>query len=145
MLRLEHEGWDFLLHGVFCFLVFSNLTYTGYMHFFGEHFISASRQRHSHSYICRRTQLLANFGCTVGGSATVVACPGAQTTGNTLAVNLLLCHAPVGQSAGMRAYVARACVACSMAALQTTLVPGLSHHHCCLLAFLLRLRPGNSG
>jgi hypothetical protein len=35
-LRLEHEGWDFLFHGVFCFLVFSNLTYTGYMHFYGE-------------------------------------------------------------------------------------------------------------
>lgn len=36
ILRLEHEGWDFLFHGVFCFLVFSNLTYTGYMHFYGE-------------------------------------------------------------------------------------------------------------
>lgn len=34
--RLEHEGWDFLFHGVFCFLVFSNLTYTGNMHFYGE-------------------------------------------------------------------------------------------------------------
>lgn len=36
LIRLEHEGWDFLFHGVFCFLVFSNLTYTGYMHFYGE-------------------------------------------------------------------------------------------------------------
>jgi len=36
MYRLEHEGWDFLLHGVFCLLVFSNLTYTGYMHFYGK-------------------------------------------------------------------------------------------------------------
>jgi hypothetical protein len=34
--RLEHEGWDFLLHGVFCLLVFTNLTYTGVMHFYGE-------------------------------------------------------------------------------------------------------------
>jgi hypothetical protein len=34
--RIEHEGWDFLLHGVFCFLVFANLTLTGKLHFFGE-------------------------------------------------------------------------------------------------------------
>lgn len=34
--RLEHEGWDFLFHGVFCFLVFTNLTYTGVMHFYGK-------------------------------------------------------------------------------------------------------------
>lgn len=37
--RIQHEGWDFLLHGVFCFLVFSNLTYTGYMHFYGAGFL----------------------------------------------------------------------------------------------------------
>jgi hypothetical protein len=36
MYRIDHEGWDFLLHGLFCFAVFSNLTYTGSMHFYGE-------------------------------------------------------------------------------------------------------------
>lgn len=35
IVRLQHEGVDFLLHGVFCFLVFTNLTHTGYMHFYG--------------------------------------------------------------------------------------------------------------
>lgn len=34
--RLEHEGWDFLFHGVFCFLVFSNLAHTKALHFYGE-------------------------------------------------------------------------------------------------------------
>ncbi|KAF8067209.1 glpF [Scenedesmus sp. PABB004] len=37
--RLQHEGTDFLLHGVFCLVVFANLTYTGYMHFYGAGFL----------------------------------------------------------------------------------------------------------
>jgi hypothetical protein len=35
MCRLEHEGWDFLLHGFFCLMVYSFLTHTGYLHYYG--------------------------------------------------------------------------------------------------------------
>jgi hypothetical protein len=42
MYRIDHEGWDFLLHGLFCFAVFSNLTYTGSMHFYGTALAIAS-------------------------------------------------------------------------------------------------------
>jgi hypothetical protein len=37
MYRIQHEGWDFLLHGVFCLMVYGFLTHTGYLHFYGEH------------------------------------------------------------------------------------------------------------
>lgn len=47
--RIDHEGWDFLLHGLFCFAVFSNLTYTGSMHFYGEP-LAASRQQLSQQF-----------------------------------------------------------------------------------------------
>lgn len=36
MIRIKHEGFDFLLHGIFCFIVFTNLAYTGYFHFYGK-------------------------------------------------------------------------------------------------------------
>jgi hypothetical protein len=36
MYRIKHEGWDFLLHGFFCLMVYSFLTHTGYLHFYGE-------------------------------------------------------------------------------------------------------------
>lgn len=49
MYRLEHEGWDFLLHGLFCCLVFCNLTYTGYMHFYGKQALSGGSYTH---FIC---------------------------------------------------------------------------------------------
>eukprot|EP00882_Tetradesmus_deserticola_P004986 GHRQ01005255.1.p1 GENE.GHRQ01005255.1~~GHRQ01005255.1.p1 ORF type:complete len:280 (+),score=77.26 GHRQ01005255.1:161-1000(+) len=39
MYRLKHEGWDFLLHGVFCLTVYSFLTHTGYLHFYGAGFL----------------------------------------------------------------------------------------------------------
>eukprot|EP00879_Flechtneria_rotunda_P022882 GHRR01024185.1.p1 GENE.GHRR01024185.1~~GHRR01024185.1.p1 ORF type:complete len:172 (+),score=9.83 GHRR01024185.1:340-855(+) len=35
IVRFEHEGPDFLLHGLFCLGVFINLTCTGYMHYYG--------------------------------------------------------------------------------------------------------------
>ncbi|WIA12745.1 hypothetical protein OEZ86_006072 [Tetradesmus obliquus] len=39
MYRIKHEGWDFLLHGVFCLMVYSFLTHTGYLHFYGAGFL----------------------------------------------------------------------------------------------------------
>lgn len=34
--RFQDEGPEFLMHGIFCFLVYFNLTHTGVMHYFGE-------------------------------------------------------------------------------------------------------------
>ncbi|KAI8469864.1 MAG: TLC domain-containing protein [Monoraphidium minutum] len=39
IVRYEHEGPEFLLHGVFCFIVFSTLTAIGRMHWFGAGFL----------------------------------------------------------------------------------------------------------
>jgi hypothetical protein len=37
--RYEHEGPEFLLHGVFCLLVFASLTHVRAMHWFGAGFL----------------------------------------------------------------------------------------------------------
>eukprot|EP00878_Enallax_costatus_P018026 GHUV01018954.1.p1 GENE.GHUV01018954.1~~GHUV01018954.1.p1 ORF type:complete len:212 (+),score=22.03 GHUV01018954.1:531-1166(+) len=39
IVRIKHEGVDFLLHGIFCFVVFTNLAHTGYFHFYGAGFL----------------------------------------------------------------------------------------------------------
>ncbi|GBF91170.1 flagellar associated protein [Raphidocelis subcapitata] len=39
IVRFEHEGPEFLLHGVFCFIVFTTLTHVRCMHWFGAGFL----------------------------------------------------------------------------------------------------------
>jgi hypothetical protein len=39
LLRFEHEGPEFLLHGVFCFVVFTSLTHLRLMHWYGAGFL----------------------------------------------------------------------------------------------------------